>query len=210
MNIGHWPKWFISPICTLVTDKNGQRQKWSATHHLVFTQHWWLKSSPLSKKGGWPWNMAEVVSIITNHVAKIRFMKYGWDRNHMAIIPFTPPDIGFRLKKGGLTCPTPTCKPAGGKREDNTRMEERGFQHPFYSFNQIGLLLCSWQGWIFKWTPEKVGRDHAVLVKVNVLSLTLNHMLTLSVFLSAWYGLEAESTCEDGIKFKIICAFSLQ
>ena len=25
VNIGHWPKWFISPICTLVTDKNGQR-----------------------------------------------------------------------------------------------------------------------------------------------------------------------------------------
>ena len=31
VNIGHWPKWFISPICTLVTDKNGQRQKWSTT-----------------------------------------------------------------------------------------------------------------------------------------------------------------------------------
>ena len=34
--------------------------------------------------------MAEVVSIITNHVAKIRLVKYGRDCNHMAIIRFTP------------------------------------------------------------------------------------------------------------------------
>ena len=27
---------------------------------------------------------------------------------------------------GGLPCPTPSCKPAGGKREVKTRMEEPG------------------------------------------------------------------------------------
>ena len=29
-------------------------------------------------------------------------------------------------KTGGLPCPKPSCKPAGGKREVKTRMEEPG------------------------------------------------------------------------------------
>ena len=144
----------------MVTDQDGQWPGWSATHHLVFTQHWWLKSSPLSKKGGWPWNMAGVVSIITNHVAKIRFMKYGWDRNHMAIIPFTPPDIGFRLKNGGLPCPTPTCKPAGGRGWWITRMEEPGggwrlevLNNPFI-FTQRDLISINLWAVDWRWNTK--------------------------------------------------------
>ena len=67
-------------------------------------------------------------------------------------------------------------------------MEERGFQQPFYSFNQIGVVWTACRGGYSDKHPcSLVGSvlskmdvitDQAVLMKVKVLLLTLNHMLT--------------------------------
>ena len=66
VNIGHWPKWFISPICTLVTDKNGQRPRWSATKM--------VSDSPSGL------HSALMIKIITALQKRWMAMKYGWGR----------------------------------------------------------------------------------------------------------------------------------
>ena len=97
------------------------------------------------------------------------------------------------------------------------RMEERGFQQPFYSFNQIGVLLTACRGgYSGKHICSLVG---LVLSKLDVIkqfwwksSFCYWPWIIcwlLSVFLGAWYGLEAESTRKNGINVKIFCAFSL-
>ena len=53
-------------------------------------------------------------------------------------------------KVGGLPCPDSNLQASrgeeGGENQDGGawgRMEERGFQQPFYSFKQIGVLLAA-------------------------------------------------------------------
>ena len=45
-----------------------------------------------------------------------------------AVLSISIHEVGGQLDAqiGGLPCPTPSCKPAGGKREVKTRLEEPG------------------------------------------------------------------------------------
>ena len=94
---------------------------------------------------------------------------------------------------GGLPCPTPSCKPAGGRREVKTRLEEPGggwrmevLNNPFdfiqdclhesESFhlnlsNFQSLVSCGLAGLPHEPVFSQVGGDEITQMKVKVLSL---------------------------------------
>ena len=105
----------------------------------------------------------------------------------------------------------PSCKPAGGKREVKTRMEEPGggWRREDFSnlFDLASKLVCSQSlaGVIILYTLlstcglicEEVDWEQIILMEVNVFSLSLFQMLP-SFSIYEWI-----------INFKKICAFFL-
>ena len=84
-------------------------------------------------------------------------------------------------------------------------MEERGFQQPFLILRANWFALSHLQGWLFyTHSCPLVGSFERKLTGNRLFCrkwmFSHHHCFKcwpLSVFMSAWYGLEAESTCED-------------
>ena len=117
--------------------------------------------------------------------------------------------MGKRLMHGGgLPCLTPSCKPAGGWKVFNARMEEPGggwrrrIPDKFFQFshNLLAKFPCAlWVGsqdWLCtSFQPRRGGELYLRKWKSRpFLSSLFTLLILVWEFVSAWYGLEGEST----------------